>query len=114
MIFQYDTHKDLIKIGFDITKLNLRTDYVAYDAYIAGGGIGAPLYKVTSATGSCYLSGLTIGTNIGNHSVSSTIFANGRGFTTTASGALERYIILEGIGKICEDPFSITHTYNLV
>lgn len=57
--------------------------------------------------------GYSTGNNIGSCTTSSTISAGNKTFRSSASGSLETYIILEGIGKMFERPFSISHEYTV-
>ncbi len=103
----YTTYKEL-----SVARLNLKTNYT-YENKFSGIGPTHPKDdQFTSANPSIYLSGITLGVNIGNHSTYSNISNNKRSIYTVSSGVLEYYIIIQGIGKYMELPYNISHTFN--
>lgn len=111
----YTTKKELLKIGVSITSINLKTNFT-YQKENTNGPLPAnkPRYKFKTVSPTCMITGLTVGVDISQVTTSYSLSNYDSICTSTGSGTIDYYILIENVGKVYSKDFTITHTFNLV
>ena len=93
-------YKQLIKIGVSITRLELRTVY-----QYTGSFLNCTIHSIDS---SCDVTGYTLGISVENCAITDNIHSDHKGFTSSATGTINYYLVIDGAIKIWSDPFTIS------